>query len=370
MKRTVAAINKNALSAAVQRMRDIVARDTGATLSAGALAQIEDVLTPAEGRRRPAGSREFAPCEVTVVLADLRGFTAYSASRPAATVIDSLNHILIRMSEIIVRHQGSIDRFTGDGVMALFGAPDEQHDAAERAVACATEMQIAMNELNAHPERFGGTSLYLGIGVNTGSVMAGLLGSELHSEYTVIGSAVNVASRIEALSLRGQVLISESTYERARDFVETAAPMDVYVKGTPHPIRVREVLRIPSLGLEVPRVDQRRSPRVKVRIPFAYQLTQDKLVMPGEHSGTIRDIGYQGAMVQTAEELAPHSEIRLELNLAVIGHETTEVYGKVRSTERLADGYWSGLEFTSVSVRSSMNIRYFMQLLIQGAEVR
>ena len=155
---------------------------------------------------------------VTILLSDLRGFTAVAERYTALEMVEALNRYFERMSEIIIRHGGTIDKFMGDSIMALFGAPTLREDDLEAALACAVEMQIAMNDINEQNKSHGMAPLFMGIGINTGVVVAANLGSSLHSEYTVIGDHVNLASRVEAHSLRGQILLSENTYLAARDF--------------------------------------------------------------------------------------------------------------------------------------------------------
>jgi hypothetical protein len=144
-------------------------------------------------------------------------------------VLDLLNRCFVTMSEIIFRNHGTIDKFMGDSILVLFEA--SRGDAVKNAVTCAVDMQCAMEAFNAVNRAQGLPDLYFGIGINTGRVMSALLGSDLYSEYTVIGDEVNLASRIESFSLRGQVLISESTWERCQDYVRCGEPMDVFVKG-------------------------------------------------------------------------------------------------------------------------------------------
>jgi len=168
-----------------------------------------------------ATADNFLSREVTIVLADLRGFTAISESFPPTAVLELLNRYLGRMSEIIFRHEGAIDKFMGDSIMVLFGAPNAHDDDVQRALACAVEMQLAMEEINDDNKRRGMPELFMGIGINTGTVMAGLLGSELYSEYTVIGDEVNLTSRIEAFSLRGQ---HRARFHRLAVDVDRAAP--------------------------------------------------------------------------------------------------------------------------------------------------
>lgn len=362
-------MKKTALRNVLGRVQDIVLRHAGAPLAEAGAKELEEALASMlEGAE--AGSEGFLSREVTILLADLRGFTSVSESYPVRLVIEILNRYLSRMSEIIFRYGGTIDKFMGDSIMVLFGAPIAHDDDVERAVACAIDMQIAMVELNRRQKALGMPELYMGIGINTGTVMAGRVGSELYSEYTVIGDEVNLASRIEAFSLRGQVLISRNTYERCSGFVETSEPMSVYVKGKSQPVILREVLGIPSLGLQLPRQEVRRSPRVEVNIPFSYQVIENKIVRPLSRPGVIRDISYHGVLALVEEELPPYTEMRIDLDLSLVGHKASDIYAKVLKTSQDGSRYLLGIEFTSVSVRTDLNIRQFIHLLIQGSEVK
>lgn len=364
-------MKKPTLRDTLQRVQDIIARETGAPLRGDAEKRLASALGNAPGRADTSSPEEsFSSREVTILLADLRGFTSISEAYPVSVVLDLLNRYLAGMSEIIFRHGGAIDKFMGDSIMVLFGAPIAHDEDVTNALACAVAMQVAMDEINQYHKRMGMPELYMGIGINTGTVMAGLLGSDLYAEYTVIGDEVNLASRIEAFSLRGQVLISEATFERCRDFVKTSEPMEVFVKGKANPVRLREVLAIPSLGTEVPRQEIRRSLRVEVRIPFSYHVVENKIVMPQPHQGTILDISYHGVLAEVDQDLAPYSDIKLDLDLSLVGHKATDIYAKVLKTKQSADRYLSGVEFTSVSVKSNVNIQQFIHLLIQGSEIK
>lgn len=356
---------------ALRQIQEIVARETGAPLCGEALRQVQDVLLSSIGDdgSEPA-CEKFSSREVTILLTDLRGFTSILEVYPTGVVLDLLNRYLAKMSEIVVRNQGTIDKFMGDSIMVLFGAPYSQREDVKNAVTCAVEMQIAMDEINAHHRHLEMPELFMGIGINTGTVMAGLLGSDLHSEYTVIGDEVNLTSRIEAFSMRGQVLISQGTVDRCRDFVTTGNPMDVLVKGKAKPIDLYEVMAIPSLGLKLPRKDSRKSPRVEVRIAFTYQLVVNKIVMPLVYHGVIRDISYHGILAEVEQRLAPHSDIKLGLDMSLLGFKATDIYAKILETREKEGCFLSGLEFTSVGAESEINIKRFVQLLIQGSEIK
>jgi adenylate cyclase len=364
-------MKKSSHEDALRQIQEIVARETGASLCGESIQQLQDVLVSIIGNVRSSPSNEnFSSREVTILLTDLRGFTSISEAYPAGVVLDLLNRYLARMIEIVVRNQGTIDKFMGDAIMVLFGAPYSQRDDVRHALTCAVEMQIAMDEINIYYKNLGMPELFMGIGINTGTVMAGLLGSALHSEYTVIGDEVNLTSRIEAFSLRGQVLISQNTRDRCRDFVTTSKPMDVFVKGKAKPVDLYEVLAIPSLGLELPRKEIRKSPRVEVNIPFTCQLVVNKIVMPQVHQGVIRDISYHGILAEMEQPLAPHSDVKMGLDMSLLGYKASDIYAKILTTREEAGRFLSGLEFTSVSVQSDINIKHFVQLLIQGSELK
>ena len=346
----------------LQLIREIVARDTGRALSDSGAAEVEGVLG---GEIYPATlGQEFLSREVTILLADLRGFTAISAAHPPSVVIQMLNPCLIKMSEIIFRYKGTIDKFMGDSIMVLFGAPVGREDDVMRALACAVEMQMAMSTLNLAHKDHGMPELYMGIGINTGNVLAGMLGSAQYSEYTVIGDEVNLASRIEAFSLRGQVLISQSTYDHCKDFAETSDVMDIHVKGKPQPVSLREVIAIPSLGLKVPRQEIRRSHRVGVRLPFTHQRILGGIVLPASRAGIIRDIGYHGVLIEVDEDMPTYSEVKLGFDLPLVDFQARDIYAKIVGRKGAGGHYLLGVEFTSVPPDAILKIQLFVQLLI------
>jgi adenylate cyclase len=271
------------------------------------------------------------------------------------------------MSEIAIHHGGTIDKFMGDAIMVLFGAPFSHAEDVTRAVTCAVDMQLALFEINAYHRANGMPELNMGIGINTGTVMAGMLGSDIYAEYTVIGDEVNLASRIEAYSLRGQVLISEATHARVRDYVTASDPTDVYVKGKRDPVKLYEVLAIPSLGKEVPRQEIRKSPRVETHIPFTYHTIDGKIVSNEARAGTILDISYNGVLALLEGDVPAQTDIKLDLNLSLAGTSATDVYARVLKTFEREGERVASIEFTSVSVQSNVNIRHFVQLLIQGS---
>ena len=306
--------------------------------------------------------------EATILFADLRGFSSIAATYPPEVVFHVLNTSFIRLSEVVSAHGGTIDRFMGDSIMVVFsGEPPATGEDATRAVHCAVDMQIAMDESNRELRNTIRPELYMGIGINTGAVIAGVLGSEIYSTRTVIGEEVNVAARIEAFCLRGQILISDNTFAHVRDFAETTPPVEVFVKGRDAGLILREVHSIPSAGKIVPRRERRSSPRVPVRLPFKYQVVANDVVSPVRAQGVVHDIGYRGLLVELERPMGLFEELKLDLELPIIGHRARELYGRVVNTKDKGERTLFGLEFTSISDETSRYIRRLVQLLLQGA---
>lgn len=287
--------------------------------------------------------------QVTILLSDLRGFTAIAEKQSPLAVIEVLNRYFHRMSQIIMDYGGTIDKFMGDAIMVLFGAPTHASDDVERAIACAAEMQQAMNEINQENQQYDFPELYMGIGINTGQVVAGRLGSNIHSEYTVIGDEVNLASRVEAQSLRGQVLLSENTYQCAKNFIEIGDINEVHVKGKSTPVRMYELLAT-SLPrpIKVPIREVRRSPRVEVDLPVEFQKVSGKQIMPEQFLGRIVDLSYGGMLLISPIELPLHAEIRFPFAISILGNIASDCYAKVLRSNLFNDQFECSMEFSHI----------------------
>ncbi len=195
-----------------------------------------------EGQVSLSGEHKTA----TILFCDIRGFTSLSEKMPTAVVVEVLNDFLSRMSEQVFMHDGTLDKYMGDCVMAVFGAPLSHKDDAARALRAALGMRWAVGELKEklkRDKRFENVaSIDLGIGINTGEVIAGYIGSEGRLEYTVIGDAVNLAARFEKLALAGHILVSKMTYDQVGDEFEVTKLPAVEVKGKSQPVEVYQVV--------------------------------------------------------------------------------------------------------------------------------
>ncbi|HEU4438830.1 MAG TPA: adenylate/guanylate cyclase domain-containing protein [Methylomirabilota bacterium] len=180
--------------------------------------------------------------EVTVLFCDVRGFTPMSERLSPEEVVLLLNDFYNLMIETTFKYDGTLDKFLGDAVMAVFGAPMAHPDHSARAIRTALAMQEGIGGLNERRAREGKEPIAVGIGVSAGEAVAGTVGTEDRMEYTVIGDSVNLAARLESNAKPGQILISHRTYERVRDLVESRPLGRIRVKGKEEEVEVHEVL--------------------------------------------------------------------------------------------------------------------------------
>ncbi len=200
---------------------------------------VNEILESPEGLELGGDLRE-----VTIMMSDIRGFTTLSEHLPPQQVVAMLNRYLGRMTDIIIEHRGTIDEFLGDAVLAVFGAPQRGDDDAERAVQCAIEMQAAMEEINAANIADGLPTLATAVALNTGTVVAGNIGSERRSKYGFVGHAMNVTSRIEDETGPGEILISDSTLTKLTGNYEVGERRSLDVKGIGEPVIAHSIAGI------------------------------------------------------------------------------------------------------------------------------
>jgi adenylate cyclase len=220
LKRLHAAVVERATQ--MKQLRSFVPPQLAESLASGAIAE-----------RREA--------EVSVLFADIRGYSTIAERMSAAQIADILARQLGAMGEVVAAHGGSLDELLGDAVMAVFGAPEAMSDHAERALRCAIAMQGRQRELNAEGWTADLPEIGIGVGVNTGTVIAGTVGGGGRLKYTVVGDAVNVAARLQAEARAGEILASASTIAAA-DGVRCEPVGPRRVKGREEPVEVFRVV--------------------------------------------------------------------------------------------------------------------------------
>ncbi|HPG57670.1 MAG TPA: adenylate/guanylate cyclase domain-containing protein [Candidatus Wallbacteria bacterium] len=182
--------------------------------------------------------------KTTILFSDIRGFTSMSEKFEPEAIVSLLNEYFSEMSGVIFNWNGTLDKYIGDAMMVLFGAPILGSDDELRAVTAAIEMQRKLKKLNEFFDKKGQKTIGVGIGINTGDVVVGNIGSENRLEYTAIGDSVNLASRLCSVAKAGQIIISDFTYNHVKDFIEVNKLEMVQVKGKAEKIQIYEVLNL------------------------------------------------------------------------------------------------------------------------------
>lgn len=250
---------------------------------------------------------------VTLVMTDLRGFSNIAEHMDPAQVVALLNHYLGAMTAVIQRNDGTIDEFIGDAILVVFNAPLPQPDHARRALRCAVEMQREMDAVNAWNRTQGLPSLAMGIGVHSGDVVVGNIGSSQRQKYGVVGATVNIAARVESYTVGGQVLATEAVVAAAGDHVEIAGERQVFPKGASQPMRLLDIH-----GVGDARLPERQStlrPIAPLNVRIRPLLGKD--LAPDAVEGVLTGLSEDEGQLSCTVELTLWQNLALELGEGV-----------------------------------------------------
>lgn len=273
-------------------------------------AVVKSLLETPEGLKLGGDRRK-----VTILMCDLRGFSTISEKMPPEKVVEILNVFLGTMTEAIATYQGTIDEFIGDAILVLFGAPIYREDDAARAVASAIAMQLAMRSVNEKLAQMQLPEIAMGIGINTGEVVAGNIGSQSRAKYAVVGNHVNLTARIESYTVGGQILISETTYAEIQEIVKTNGSMEVEPKGVSHPISIYDICGIGGIyNLELPSLSDSLQILPKP-IPITHRILEEKHLGSEIFTGELRQLSPYGAEIFSDQDVPVLSNLKLHLQV-------------------------------------------------------
>lgn len=286
--------------------------------------------------------------EVTILMSDLRGFTALAARLTPKEVIEFLNLYLETMVEVISRYGGTIDEIIGDAILVLFGAPLASDDHAAKAVACGLAMQLAMTDVNQRLTAKGAAELEMGIGINTGRVIVGNIGSLRRTKYAAVGSNVNLAGRIESFTTGGQLLISESTREKINTSLRIDGQFHVEPKGATHSLQLHEIGGIGEpFNLSLPSRSKALCP-LPQPLPIRFTVLEEKFVGRTVYEGHLTALSDVEATIQSPLALALLSNLKIIVAATPQDNPAGEIYGKVLDSAAETPGD-ARIRFTSVT---------------------
>ncbi|MFK7844863.1 MAG: adenylate/guanylate cyclase domain-containing protein [Rhodothermales bacterium] len=286
--------------------------------------------------------------KVSILMSDLRGFSIISEHLPPEQVVDVLNIYLGKMADIIALHNGTIDEFIGDAILVIFGGLITKEDDAARAVACALAMQNGMNEVNESLRKNGLPALEMGIGINTGEVVVGNIGSQTRAKYGVVGSHVNLTARIESYTVGGQVLISDGTRRELDGLVQLGREMKLSAKGYSNPINIYEVegigepynINLPSLNESLKQLEK--------PLPFSFSILDGKHMTGDLLSGKIIALSSTMALIESEQNLDELANIRIEFHTG--SNEAIEITGDLyaKAVASIPQQHATKIRFTAV----------------------
>jgi adenylate cyclase len=313
------------LAAGLARRNDLIKATFGRYLSD----EVVDQILEAPGGARLGGDKRT----VTIMMSDLRGFSALSERLPPEQVVRIINNYLATMTEVIRKHKGTIDEFIGDAILAIFGAPVIREDDAKRATACAVEMQLAMHSVNEYNRKNDLPEIEMGIALHTGEVIVGNIGSEQRAKYGVVGTAVNLTSRIETYTIGGQILISDATYAAAGRSVVVGGQMAVKAKGLKEPMIAHDLKGVAEpFNLYLPTQRAEMLP-LKEEIAIDYFVIDGKAVGEEEFKASFVALSLKSAAVKAGAKVPALTNLKLHVRSTNGQWIPGDLYAKVLEAE-------------------------------------
>jgi len=315
---------------------------------------VEELIDNPDGLRLGGENRE-----VTIMFSDIRGFTPLSEHLGPEQVVDLLNRYLGDMADIVEKYGGTVSEFVGDAILAFFGAPVDHGDSPSRAVACAVEMQMAMVTINKDNVESGLSEVAMGIGINTGDVIVGNIGSERRAKYGVVGHAINLTARVESSTVGGQILISEATYEKVKDTVIIKQERKLRLKGVDEEVVLYDVagvtfperLMVPALH-EVP---------LPLSTPLDVRVIRmkDKKEAEFVNQGRLTHFSANCAHVALNQEIRPPTEIRIDFcdDRECVNEK---IYGRVVEATNAGDGFEHMLRISYASPEAQKHLKQLL----------
>ncbi|CAB5088881.1 Adenylate cyclase (EC [Olavius algarvensis associated proteobacterium Delta 3] len=315
---------------------------------------VEELIDNPDGLRLGGEKRE-----VTIMFSDIRGFTPLSEHLGPEQVVDLLNRYLGDMADIVEKYGGTVSEFVGDAILAFFGAPVDHGDSPSRAVACAVEMQMAMVTINKDNVESGLSEVAMGIGINTGDVIVGNIGSERRAKYGVVGHAINLTARVESSTIGGQILISEATYDKVKDTVIIKQERKLRLKGVDEEVVLYDVagvtfperLMVPALH-EVP---------LPLSTPLDVRVIRmkDKKEAEFVNQGRLTHFSANCAHVALNQEIRPPTEIRIDFcdDRECVNEK---IYGRVVEATNAGDGFEHMLRISYASPEAQKHLKQLL----------
>jgi class 3 adenylate cyclase len=285
--------------------------------------------------------------KVTIMITDLRGFTALAERLEPEEVVSMLNSYFEIMLEVTQHYQGAINEIIGDSILVVFGAPQEMPDRAQRAIACAIAMQNAMAEVNEKNRGQGLPSLEMGIGLHDTEVIVGNIGSSKRFKYTVMGSGVNLTSRIESYTTGGQILISESVRSQAGEVLRIDGQREVSLKGSEVPIRIYEIGGISGQYNLFLSEEEDNLVRLSQVIPLKCSFLEEKHIGGHGFECSIVRLSRKAAEISFDRPITLYTNIKMNLREVYEELAVKDFYGKVFNQNGKDENHYL-IRFTSL----------------------